>query len=76
MLLFQSAPLTEVRGDAGRYNRRNNKKLDKWMRESPFIRISLLKREHMPRCNLLLATRLQVARKQAQNAVALYSRTL
>ena len=31
---FQSAPLTEARGDAGRYNQRNNKDLHRQMRDS------------------------------------------
>ena len=31
---FQSAPLTEARGDAGRYNQRNNKNLHRHMRDS------------------------------------------
>ena len=56
--MFQSAPLTEARGDAGCCNQRNTKKLDKWMREPPFICILLTKREHIPRCNLLLAIKL------------------
>ena len=32
--VFQSAPLTEARGDAGRYNQRNNKDLHRQMRDS------------------------------------------
>ena len=60
---FQSAPLTEARGDAGFCNQRNTKELREWMREPPFIRISLLKRELMPRCKLLLAIKLPTARK-------------
>ena len=32
--VFQSAPLTEARGDAGRYNQRNNKNLHRHMRDS------------------------------------------
>ena len=60
---FQSAPLTEARGDAGCCNQRNTKKLHEWMREPPFICILLLKRELVPCCKLLLAIRLPTARK-------------
>ena len=34
LVSFQSAPLTEARGDAGRYNQRNNKNLHRHMRDS------------------------------------------
>jgi len=50
--------------------------LYKWMRGPPSICTLLPKREHTPRCNLLLAIKLPTARKQAQNAVTLHSRTL
>ena len=46
------------------------------MREPPFLGILRPKREHVPRCKLLLARNLLTARKQAQNAVTLHSRTL
>ena len=74
--LFQSAPLTKARGDSGCCNQRNNKRLHTWMREPPFLGILRPKREHVPRCKLLSAINLLTARKQAQNAVTLHSRTL
>ena len=73
---FQSAPLTKARGDAGCCNQRNDKRLHTWMREPPFLGILRPKREHVPRCKLLSAINLLTARKQAQNAVTLHSRTL
>ena len=76
LVRFQSAPLTKARGDAGCCNQRNDKRLHTWMREPPFLGILRPKREHVPRCKLLLARNLLTARKQAQNAVTLHSRTL
>lgn len=61
--MFQSAPLTEARGDPGCCNRRNTKRLREWMRGPPFLGILLTKREHITRCKLLLAIKLLSARK-------------
>ena len=76
VLRFQSAPPTEVRGDAGCYNQQSDNNLRLSMRDPRVCTTKRLVSSAVDRRNPLLCIGFSAPRNQRQNSVTLSSRNL